>query len=185
MDTGYENEKFETVKIKSSVAQSFRKYCKTISKSQSMTLHHMINFFELNGVSPQDNLGVTISALNRQVIKRSNAVIAIIKNIEKIHHKPTTNILKSLFEETSNIEKAEVETFDFGTPNLITENEELEYYQNAFHKIQEDYTSLKQDISELLKKVKYVRNNFGQGYYRLNVTEDTLEQLKQKLDHVH
>lgn len=187
MDKGHEKERFESLSIKTSVANKFRNYCRTISKSQSMTLRHMVDFFELNGVSPQDNLGDTIASLKGQVIKRSNAVIAIIKNIEKIHHKPTTAILQSLFEETSLIEKEQndEEPFDFGTPKLITENEELEYYKNAYYKTQETYNNLKQDTKGLLKKVKYVRNNFGIGHYRLDITKEDLEQLKQKLAHVH
>lgn len=187
MDKGYEKERFESLSIKTSVAHKFRNYCRTISKSQTMTLRHMVDFFELNGVSPQDNLGDTISSLKGQIIKRSNTVIAIIKNIEKIHHKPTTAILQSLFEETSLIEKEqkEEETFDFGTPKLITENEELDYYKNAYYKTQETYNVLKQDTIGILKKVKYVRNNFGIGHYRLDITKEVLEQLKQKIDHVH
>ena len=185
MDQGYEKERFESLSIKTSVAKKFRNYCRTISKSQSMTLRHMVDFFEMNGVSPQDNLGDTISTLKGQVIKRSNAVIAIIKNIEKIHHKPTTAILQSLFEETSNIDKEDEDSFEFGTPTLITENEELEYYKKAYYKTEETNNDLKKDIKELLKKVKYVRNNFGMGHYRLNITKEALEHLKQKFENVY
>ncbi|MFD0837401.1 BfmA/BtgA family mobilization protein [Mariniflexile aquimaris] len=182
MDKGYEKEKFETIKIKTSVVKRFRTYCRNISKSQSMTLYHMVNFFETNGISPEDDLGDTISALKGQIIKRSNAVIAIIKNIEKIHHKPTTAILQSLFEETASIEKESDTLFDFGTPTLITENEELTYYKNAYYRSQETHNQMKRETKELLKKVKYVKNNFGIGHYRWNITTDTLEAYKQKLD---
>ena len=182
MDKGYEKERFESLSIKASVAKRFRSYCRTNSKSQSMTLRHMVDFFEINGISPEDHLGDTIATLKGQIIKRSNAVIAIIKNIEKIHHKPTTAILQSLFEETASIEKEAAEAFDFGTPKLITENEELEYYKNAYYKTQETHSQMKQDIRELLKKVNYVKNNFGIGHYRLNVTKEAFEAFKQKLD---
>lgn len=182
MDKGYEKEKFETIKIKTSVAKRFRKYCRTISKSQSMALYHMVGFFEMNGLSPEDDLGDTMAALKGQIIKRSNAVIAIIKNIEKIHHKPTTAILQSLFEETASIEKEADEVFDFGTPTLITENEELTYYKNAYYKTQETHNDMKRETKELLKKVKYVKNNFGIGHYRWNITSEALEAFKQKLD---
>lgn len=182
MDPGYEKEGFETMKIKTSVAQKFRAYCKAISRSQSMALLDMIGFFERNGISPEDNLGDTITALKGHIAKRANAVIAIIRNIEKIHHKPTTAILQSLFEETASIEKEATEVFDFGTPKPITENEELDHYKKAYFTSRESYHDLKQETKELLKKVKYVRNNFGAGHYRLNVTKELLEHLKQKLD---
>ncbi|WP_317048446.1 BfmA/BtgA family mobilization protein [Confluentibacter sediminis] len=185
MDQGYERERFESLSIKTSVAKKFRNYCKSISKSQSMALRLMVEFFEDNGVSPEDRLGETLASLKGQIIKRSNAVIAIIKNIEKMHHKPTTAILQTLFEQMSQIEPDENETFDFGEPKLLPENEELNHYKNAYYKTQEAYNDLKQETKGLLKKVKYVRNNFGIGHYRLNITNEALETIKQKLEHVH
>lgn len=186
MDQGYEREGFETIKIKTSVAKKFRNYCKNISKSQSMALRLMVEFFEDNGVSPDDHLGETIASLKGQIIKRSNAVIAIIKNIEKMHHKPTTAILQTLFEQMSQMEpEDDDETFDFGTPKLLNEHEERDHYKNAYYKAQEAYNDLKQETKGLLKKVKFVRNNFGMGHYRLNITKEELETLKQKLEHVH
>ncbi|PKQ44189.1 BfmA/BtgA family mobilization protein [Confluentibacter flavum] len=185
MDQGYERERFETIKIKTSVAKKFRNYCKSIAKSQSMALRLMVEFFENNGVSPEDHLGETIASLKGQIIKRSNAVIAIIKNIEKMHHKPTTAILQTLFEQMSQMEKDDDEVFDFGMPKLLTDNEERDHYKNAYYKTQEAYNDLKQETKGLLKKVKFVRNNFGIGHYRLNITKESLEILKQKLEHVH
>ncbi|MBU3820985.1 hypothetical protein KO566_02845 [Flavobacteriaceae bacterium XHP0103] len=184
MDKGYEHEGFETIKIKTSVVQQFRAYCKTISKSQSMALHHMVSFFEMNGISPEDNLGDTIANLKGFISKRSNAQIAIIKNIEKKHHNPTTAILQSLFEETAHLENEQKaqESLDFGTPALISENEELSYYKEAYFKSQEAHGRLKREMTDLLKKVKHVKNNFGIRHYRLNVTNEELETLKQKLE---
>jgi len=185
MDAGYEKERFEKLGIKVSVAVRYRKFCKTLSKSQSMTLLLMLDFFEENGISPQDNLGDTISSLKGQIIKRSNAVIAIIKNIEKIHHKPTTAMLQSLFEETANIEKEDEEDFDFGTPQLITENEELIFYKNAYFKTQEANRDLRTDTKELIRNVKYIKSNFGKGHYRLEMEKEAFEQLKEKLANVN
>jgi len=184
MDKGYENEKFAGMRIKMSVAKRFRKFCKKFSKSQSMTLLDMIDFFEINEVSPNDRLGETIASLKYQMKKRFNAVVAIIKGIEKTHHKPTTAILQTLFEETSNIEKEE-ETFDFETPTLITENEELTYYRDEYYKNQENYNELKYGVEDIIKNTIYIKGNFGTGYYRMNITKEKFENLKQKLKDVH
>lgn len=182
MDPDYDIEAFKTIRIKTSVVAKFRVFCKVHSKSQSMTLLEMLNFFERNAVSPEDHLKDTITELKGHIINRSNAIIAIIKNIEKIHHKPTTAILQTLFKETASIEKESEEVFEFGNPALISENEELEYYKNAYYKSQEAYSNLKQDTQELLKKVQFTRNNFGIGHYRLNIKKDVLEAFKHKLD---
>lgn len=184
MDKGYEKERFETFKLKMSVAKKFRRFCKKNAKSQSMTLLDMIDFFEINEVSPNDRLGETISSLKNQIKKRFNGVVAIIKNIEKTHHKPTTAILQTLFEETSNIEKEE-EIFDFETPTLITESEELTYYRAEYYTNQENYNALKYDVEGIIKKTKYIKSNFGTGHFRLEITKAEFEQLKQNLKDVH
>ncbi|WP_206285869.1 BfmA/BtgA family mobilization protein [Yeosuana marina] len=105
MDKGYEKERFEMLGIKVSVAARFRKYCKKMSKSQSMTLLLMLDFFEENGISPKETLGPNMQTLENEIKKRINAVIAIIKDIEKNHDKPTTAMLQSLFMEFEPKEK--------------------------------------------------------------------------------
>ncbi len=178
MDPGYEKEKFETIKIKTSVARKFRSYCKSISKSQSMTLRHMVDFFEINGISPEDHLGDTIATLKGQIIKRSNAVIAIIKNIEKIHHKPTTAILQSLFEETASIEKEDEEAYGFGTPILITENEELTFFKKKYELEREENMNFKNSMTKLLNKVNLEKRSFGKDYLKLNMTKNDFDNFR-------
>lgn len=100
MDKGYEKEGFETLKIKASIAFKFRRFCKSMSKSQSMTLLLMLEFFEENGVSPNESIGPKIHTLEALIKKRINGVIAIMKDIEKNQTKPTVAMIQSLFEET-------------------------------------------------------------------------------------
>ncbi|MCX2682202.1 BfmA/BtgA family mobilization protein, partial [Galbibacter sp. EGI 63066] len=83
MDKGYEKERFVSLSIKSSVARKFRRFCKRKRASQSMALLSMLDFFEINGVSPEDRLGETITSLKRQIKQRFNAVVAIIRAVEK------------------------------------------------------------------------------------------------------
>lgn len=105
MDEGYEKERFETLKIKASVVVEFRRFCKTMSKSQSMTLRSMIDFFEMNGISPNETMGPHMHTLEKLFKKRINGVIAIMKDIEKNQTKPTVAMLQSLFEEAEPIKK--------------------------------------------------------------------------------
>ncbi|MDN3664039.1 BfmA/BtgA family mobilization protein [Algibacter miyuki] len=105
MDKGYEKERFEKLGIKASVAERFRSFCKKMSKSQSMTLLLMLDFFEDNSISPNETMGPNMQTLESKIKKRINAVIAIIKDIEKNHDKPTTAMLQSLFMEFEPKEK--------------------------------------------------------------------------------
>ncbi len=104
MDKGYENEEFETLKIKSSVASEFRKFSKMLSKSQSMTLLLMMDFFNENGISPTENLGPRMETLENRISmlikKRMNGMIAIMKDIEKSQTKPTVAMMQALFQAT-------------------------------------------------------------------------------------
>lgn len=99
MDEEYKNEKFETIKIKSSVVKKFRRFSRSISKSQSMALLSMIEFFEMNGISPNEVMGPKMKTLESLIKKRINGVIAILKDIEKSQTKPTVAMMQSLFEE--------------------------------------------------------------------------------------
>ncbi|WPY97809.1 BfmA/BtgA family mobilization protein [Christiangramia sp. OXR-203] len=102
MDEGYENETFEKLGIKTSVAKRFRKFCKKMSKSQSMTLLLMIDFFEENAISPAESMGPRMETLEKRISllikKRMNGMIAIMKDIEKSQTKPTAAMLYALFE---------------------------------------------------------------------------------------
>lgn len=103
MDKGFEKEVFETLKIKRSVANEFRRFSKMLSKSQSMTLLLMLDFFKENGISPTECLGPRMETLENRISilikKRMNGMIAIMKDIEKTQTKPTAAMLYSLFEQ--------------------------------------------------------------------------------------
>ncbi len=99
MDERFKKEKFKTLSIKVSVDKKFRRYCKAISRSHSMTLLLMVEFFENNGISPEESLGPHIQTLEALIKKRISAVIAIMKDIEKNQTKPTTAMLQALLEQ--------------------------------------------------------------------------------------
>jgi hypothetical protein len=102
MNKGFEKEKFETLKIKRSVAIEFRNFSKMLSKSQSMTLLLMMEFFNENGISPTEHLGPRMETLENRISvlikKRMNGMIAIMKDIEKSQTKPTVAMMQALFQ---------------------------------------------------------------------------------------
>ena len=98
MDEEYKKEKFETLKIKTSVAKKFRRFSRALSKSQSMTLLSMVDFFEMNNISPNELMGPKMQTLENLIKKRINAVIAITRDMEKNKVNPTLGILESLME---------------------------------------------------------------------------------------
>jgi len=105
MDKGCEKEGFEKLGIKISVAVKFRNFCKKTSKSQSMTLLLMMEFFERNEMSPEDDFKPGLIGFENRIKKRINALIAIIKDIEKNQTKPTMAMIQSLFAAVEPIKK--------------------------------------------------------------------------------
>ena len=98
MDKGYEKERFVNLSIKESVARDFRVFSKKLSRSQSMALREMLDFFQVNELSPNERLGPSGRTMEANLKKRINAVIAIMRDIEKTQTKPTNAMLQSLFE---------------------------------------------------------------------------------------
>jgi hypothetical protein len=102
MARGYEKEVFETLKIKSSVTGQFRDFSKMLSKSQSMTLLLMMDFFKENGISPTERVGPRMENLENRISmlikKRINEMITIMKDIEKSQTKPTLAMMQALFQ---------------------------------------------------------------------------------------
>ena len=98
MDKGYEKERFVSISVKASIAKKFNNYSKAISKSKSMTMLLMLEFFEHNGIAPTDDLGPHMRTIENLIKKRINGVIAILKDIEKTQTKPTAGMLMALME---------------------------------------------------------------------------------------
>jgi hypothetical protein len=161
--TEYSKYSFSGINVKKAVAIKFRKFSRQISVSHTQALEAMLHFFERNDLAPDDDLGIH----NNRTNKRINAVIAILKNIEKHQTKPTAEILQSLLHETANIEKEE--DFDFGTPKLITENEELAFYGKENELVRQEYMSFKNKMTKLLEKVNVEKRSFGKNYLKLNL----------------
>ena len=62
-----------------------------------MTLSQMLEFFEKHQLSPTDEIPNHLIKVEKRILKRINAVIAILKDIEKTQTKPTLGMLQALF----------------------------------------------------------------------------------------
>lgn len=172
---------YSGVNVKKDVAKRFREFSRQVSTSHTLTLEAMMNFFEWNDLSPNDDLGIK----NNRTNKRINAVIAILKNIEKHQTLPTRSMLDTLFQEMSKVETEEEEEFDFGTPESFTKEDELKHYRERYEQMQEQAGKLGSLIAELSGKMTYVKGTFGQGHFKLNMDKDEFDKLKNELQDVY
>ncbi|TRZ42468.1 BfmA/BtgA family mobilization protein [Robertkochia solimangrovi] len=191
MKDSYQKYRFSGISIKKDIADRFRKYSGEISKSHTETLEAMLNFFKWNQLSPYENLGVRFDSTK----KRINALIAIIKNIEKQQTLPTKAMLDTLFQQINQMEDNEEnqrsfdfdsdENFDFEPAEAFTRDSELELYQNRYEQLKQQLSSYHHTVADLLDKISYVKNSFGKDYHKLVMDKNEFENFKKQLDHVY
>ncbi|NJW52721.1 BfmA/BtgA family mobilization protein [Salinimicrobium oceani] len=89
---------FIGIRFKKETAKRFQEFSKTHFKSHTEALDTILDFFFYNEISPKEKLGPTGRTIEASIKKRINAVIAIIRDMEKCQTKPTVAMLESLFQ---------------------------------------------------------------------------------------
>ncbi len=177
MDENYQKETFEGLKIKASVARKFRKFSKSISRSQSASLDLMLDFFENNKISPFQNLGPNMKSLEFVLNKRIDSSIAIVRDIENTQTKPTQAMMAALFENLpDNAKKKLPPSFEKALQNTLAQTPIID---NTAEIRPEE-----RDIKFLLNQLEYVKPAFGKPYLKIDIPRSEIESLKQKY-HVH
>ena len=93
---------FIGIRFKKETAKRFQEFSRTNFKSHTEALETMLDFFFYNEISPHERLGPTGRTIEASFKKRINAVIAIMRDMEKTQTKPTAAMIASLFQtETS------------------------------------------------------------------------------------
>jgi len=177
MDNSLKKEGFRNLSFKSSVAEKFIRFSKAMSKSRSVTLLLMLEFFEINNLSPTEILGPKMQTLESAINKRINALIAIVRDIEKSQTLPTKGMLDALFEGLPTQTKKKI------IPSFEEAFRNSEIYAADRPKIPAEPDH--KDIRFILNRVELVKPRFGQSYWKLSMDTDQLETLKTKYHVFH
>jgi len=193
MDKGYEKERFTCISIKVSIAKKYRRFCKTLGKSQSMALLAMVEFFEHNGISPDQRMHETIASLKYLIKRRFNAMVAIMRSIEKEQTLPTVSMIQALFQQELEPE-GEGEgwegDFDFFEQQLTEKKApanpeqlgtEVHVPKIVHEHLKEEMEELKRDFGYVLEHVSLVKNRFGKDYLKLDLDPEAIGKYRQKL----
>ena len=175
---------FKTVRIKNKTLSRFKRFSKKVSKSYSRTLDMVMDFFEWHGFLPSERYGKSMVEEILKNRKRTEAIIAIIKDIEKNQTKPTNAMLLSLFEGQSEeedemvkwVEKIERNPFEVQEEHIETHVPKIRY-----ERLEDKMGLLKKDFGYVLDNVKLVKSSFGKNYLRLELTEDEIEKFKRTI----
>jgi len=89
---------FTGIRFKKETAQRFQSFSRTHFKSHTEAMAAMLDFFLYNEISPKEKLGPTGRTIEALIKKRIDAVIAIMRDVEKTQTKPTVAMMESLFQ---------------------------------------------------------------------------------------
>jgi len=96
---------FITIRFKRKIARRFQQFSKSHFNSHTEAMAAMLDFFFYNEISPKEKLGPTGRTIEQSIKKRLNAIIAIMRDVEKNKANPTLALLQSLFEQSEPKEK--------------------------------------------------------------------------------
>jgi hypothetical protein len=165
---------YSNLKIATDVADNFRKYAKVIGKKHSDTLQLFLDFFEKNNVQPTDEISGSLITLENKILQRIDAMIKIIRGIEKEELKRDGALKKMLYELTLqqvNIARESTpQHLEVSSPHP-EENQDLKQYQNRVKKSTEE-------LLLFFDKIEKTTSHSGAPYYKVETNQNELTKLK-------
>jgi len=177
---------YSNITVKKETALRFRNYSKRFNKSHSDVLDGMIQYFKENNLDPFGEgtkiILESIKKLERQMMKKFDRLIAIIKNMEKTSIRPTYEMMLILYEAyvkdgrkpKREPLKLQEERMDFLEPrNTVPKTEH--------DRMQQEFKEYKKRCNEILNSVEKVEPMMGKPYLKINVGIKDFESLKYQL----
>ena len=171
---------FKAIRLRIRTIERYKGFSKKMTKSYSETLEVIMDFFEWHGISPFSRFASQIVKEEEKTRKRIDAVIAIIKDIEKNQTKPTTAMLLSLFGEKFEEEHEPVlveRKFIKLTRDEWNEKEKT-IPKVEYERLEQKYLFNLEKILETLNKVEKIEPRFGKQYHKMDISPMELAMLK-------
>ncbi len=179
---------FSAISINRITAERFREYSKTVTKSHTETIDTMIDFFEKANITPKSTFMMSFYKFQKYMMGRLDYIIELLREHERKYHKPTHDMLKTLFEGNTCLECAEREEPLFIEPmfekltreewNLKEDTVPKEKYDAMINERNEE----RKRILRILKKTTLVKPRFGKAYHKLEIEATELAILKRKFE---
>ncbi|WP_190811308.1 BfmA/BtgA family mobilization protein [Flagellimonas sp. S3867] len=172
---------FSAISIKVNVAKRFRCFSKRIARSHTETLTCIMDFFEWHGFTPNEKFEKNILQEILKNRKRTEASIAIIRDIEITQTRPTNAILNALLEQKAKHEKPmRVEQ------KAVKKRPEIEVTvpRIRYERLTDKMEMLKRESQYVIDHVSLTKPSFGKPYLKLEITEGELENYKRTLQNL-
>ena len=172
---------FSAISINRIVAGRYREFSKKISKSHTLTLELMIDFFEGANISPKNKYLMNHMGFEHRLNKRFDYIEELLRRIELEQLKPTHDKLKKLFEYAENEERDRKEGLEYEKRMFeqSLKKDRITQYDNYILKV--NWKNERNKVLKLLNKVKLEKPRFGKQYFKLDINENDLESLKKVL----
>ena len=177
---------YSNITVKKETATRFRSYSKRFNKSHSEVLEGMIQYFKENNLDPFGEgtkvILDSIKKLERQMMKKIDRLIAIIKNMEKTSIRPTYEMMLILYESyvkdgrkpKREPVKLQEERMDFlESRNTVPKVE----HERILH----EFESYKKRCNEIIDNVEKVEPMMGKPYLKINMGMGDYESIKYQL----
>ena len=173
---------YSNITVKKETASRFRGYSKKFNKSHSEVLDGMVQYFKENNLDPFGEgtkiILDSIKKLERQMMKKFDRLIAIIKNMEKTSIRPTYEMVLILYE-------AYVKDGRKPRPEPVKIQEErMDFLEprNTVPKVEHDrmlqeFKEYKKRCNKILNNVEKVEPIMGKPYLKINMGIGDFESL--------
>ncbi|WP_431124283.1 BfmA/BtgA family mobilization protein [Flagellimonas flava] len=172
---------FSAISINRITAGRYREFSKKISKSHTLTLELMMDFFEGANISPKNKYLMDHMGFEHRLNKRFDYIEELLRRMEREQLKPTHNKLKKLFEYAENEEKDRKESLEFEKRMFEQSLKQNRITQYDNYILKENWKNERTRILKILYQVKLEKPRFGKAYFKLDMEQSDLESLKESL----
>ena len=177
---------YSNITVNKETATRFRSYSKKFNKSNSEVLDGMVQYFKENNLDPFGEgakvILESIKKLERQMMKKFDRLIAIIKNMEKTSIRPTYEMMLILYEAyvkdgrkpRREPVQLQEERMDFLEPRKTVPKTEHD-------RMLQEFNEYKKYCNEILNSVEKVKPMMGKPYLKINMGIGDFESLKYQL----
>lgn len=173
---------FSAISINRIVAGRYREFSKKVSKSHTLTLELMMDFFEGAKISPKNKYLMNQMGFEHRLNKRLDYLEELLRNWEKNSSIPKIHdMLKKVFDFAEREEKNSRKDLKLQQKmyDQSLKRDKVTQYDNYI--LKEKWKKERKQVLRFLEQIKKEKPRFGKPYFKIEIEESELESLKQAL----
>lgn len=173
---------FSAISINRIVAERYRVFSKKISKSHTLTLELMMNFFEGAKISPKNKYLMNHMGYVHYMTKRFDYIEELLRNWEKNSSIPKIHdMLKKIFDYAEQEEKSRRQDIELQQKIFYQSLKRDKATQYDNYTLKENWKKERTRVLKLLDRITLEKPRFGKSYYKIEIKKSDLENLRHDL----